>query len=627
MVCEDMKNLKEYQNVKKQYIKLNGINSDNVYSYFNNEAVLILLRKYYEVYTKFLFNKLMGSLRLEVSKEKAEKLIDLKGQGSWEFAGMVDMYDRGAATCELGHPLRYVYKAVNVKNGEILNFGSRCVGDFFDLDAKGVKALIKVKDDMFVELKDMVAIKELGLLEEHYKYDCKELGLIIQGAGIEGLNKLRNLNPLMPIVIDFVKLGVPLPNSLLVEVLKFNGVFKEKLTDREFLEIDNRIEVLKSSKLTTISKMFEFSEQDVYSNLTLGVKEKSDFYNFRNVYDLNLAISIWINRNDRLLKAQDYFKNMGISFPWVDIYKYMALNRIAGDNPKAYYGVEILMLFDKDISVESSFYVPKEYGYKGYKINEKALIDFDSMIDYMATREFFNVLREVQDGLEDIQKKEEAEKQRIEDMISYLREHLPDEKYSVIKGIDGVRDIICNKKIAYSNMTDKQQAYVENKYKSMILFDSRNEKKEVVDEEINNRYSLVEKSDILAKIQRLQTEVDDLPDFYAGILNTVMQYKTVTDKQIVQINNAFSKYILGEENTTVKKNVIVGQNKLGNKKYNLIERPDVKDKILALQRHPDYTNIPEGVKNILNNILKYNSASEEQIRSVENTYNRYFRGR
>lgn len=622
-----MKNLKEYQNVKKQYIKLNGINSDNVYSYFNNEAVLILLRKYYEVYTKFLFNKLMGSLRLEVSKEKAEKLIDLKGQGSWEFAGMVDMYDRGAATCELGHPLRYVYKAVNVKNGEILNFGSRCVGDFFDLDAKGVKALIKVKDDMFVELKDMVAIKELGLLEEHYKYDCKELGLIIQGAGIEGLNKLRNLNPLMPIVIDFVKLGVPLPNSLLVEVLKFNGVFKEKLTDREFLEIDNRIEVLKSSKLTTISKMFEFSEQDVYSNLTLGVKEKSDFYNFRNVYDLNLAISIWVNRNDRLLKAQDYFKNMGISFPWVDIYKYMALNRIAGDNPKAYYGVEILMLFDKDISVESSFYVPKEYGYKGYKINEKALIDFDSMIDYMATREFFNVLREVQDGLEDIQKKEEAEKQRIEDMISYLREHLPDEKYSVIKGIDGVRDIICNKKIAYSNMTDKQQAYVENKYKSMILFDSRNEKKEVVDEEINNRYSLVEKSDILAKIQRLQTEVDDLPDFYAGILNTVMQYKTVTDKQIVQINNAFSKYILGEENTTVKKNVIVGQNKLGNKKYNLIERPDVKDKILALQRHPDYTNIPEGVKNILNNILKYNSASEEQIRSVENTYNRYFRGR
>ncbi len=627
MVCEDMKNLKEYQNVKKQYIKLNGINSDNVYSYFNNEAVLILLRKYYEVYTKFLFNKLMGSLRLEVSKEKAEKLIDLKGQGSWEFAGMVDMYDRGAATCELGHPLRYVYKAVNVKNGEILNFGSRCVGDFFDLDAKGVKALIKVKDDMFVELKDMVAIKELGLLEEHYKYDCKELGLIIQGAGIEGLNKLRNLNPLMPIVIDFVKLGVPLPNSLLVEVLKFNGVFKEKLTDRAFLEIDDRIEILKASKITAISKMFEFSEQDVYSNLTLGVKEKSDFYNFRNVYDLNLAISIWINRNDRLLKAQDYFKNMGISFPWVDIYKYMALNRIAGDNPKAYYGVEILMLFDKDISVESSFYVPKEYGYKGYKINEKALIDFDSMIDYMATREFFNVLREVQYGLEDIQKKEEAEKQRIEDMISYLREHLPDEKYSVIKGIDGVRDIICNKKIAYSNMTDKQQAYVENKYKSMILFDSRNEKKEVVDEEINNRYSLVEKSDILAKIQRLQTEVDDLPDFYAGILNTVMQYKTVTDKQIVQINNAFSKYILGEENTTVKKNVIVGQNKLGNKKYNLIERPDVKDKILALQRHPDYTNIPEGVKNILNNILKYNSASEEQIRSVENTYNRYFRGR
>ena len=34
----------------------------------------------------------------------------------------------------------------------------------------------------------------------------------------------------------------------------------------------------------------------------------------------------------------------------------------------------------------------------------------------------------------------------------------------------------------------------------------------------------------------------------------------------------------------------------------------------------------DNVKNILNNILKYNSASEEQIRSVENTYRRYYRG-
>ena len=56
----------------------------------------------------------------------------------------------------------------------------------------------------------------------------------------------------------------------------------------------------------------------------------------------------------------------------------------------------------------------------------------------------------------------------------------------------------------------------------------------------------------------------------------------------------------------------------------MIERPDVKEKIIQLQRHSEYTNIPTGVKNIFENILKYNSASENQIKSVENTYKRYF---
>lgn len=86
-----MRILKDYENVKKEFIKVEGLNSDNIYTYFENETILLLIRRYYEVYTKFLFNQLMGSLRLEVSSDKAKKLVELKGEGSWEFAGMVDM--------------------------------------------------------------------------------------------------------------------------------------------------------------------------------------------------------------------------------------------------------------------------------------------------------------------------------------------------------------------------------------------------------------------------------------------------------------------------------------------------------------------------------------------------------
>ena len=42
-------------------------------------------------------------------------MIELKGDGDWQFDGMYDAHKKGAASCELGHPLRYVYRARNKK--------------------------------------------------------------------------------------------------------------------------------------------------------------------------------------------------------------------------------------------------------------------------------------------------------------------------------------------------------------------------------------------------------------------------------------------------------------------------------------------------------------------------------
>ena len=71
-----MKSVKEYQKLKREYIRLKGLNSDTVYEYLTDKQIVVI-RKYYEVYTKYLFNKLMGSLRLNVSQSKVEKLVEL----------------------------------------------------------------------------------------------------------------------------------------------------------------------------------------------------------------------------------------------------------------------------------------------------------------------------------------------------------------------------------------------------------------------------------------------------------------------------------------------------------------------------------------------------------------------
>lgn len=626
-----MKSLKDYTIKKKEFLKTTILNNDNIYTSFNDNQIKVI-QKYYEVYTKYLFNKLIGSLRLEVSKEKADRLVKLKGAGSWEFVGMIDMMKRGAVTCELGHPLRYVYMARNIENNEKLYFGSRCVGDFFDLDSNSLKALVKVKDDMFVELKEVVAILQQHLFSEHIFYDCKEIGILYNTVGIAGLKKINKTNPLIPIIIDFFANNLPLPKSLICEISKFQSDLSKFLEDSSYLGIDlEKVTLLKNSPISLISNMFTFSEIDVLENVKKGNLEAlSDFYNFRTITDLNTNSCIWVNRNERLLKAQSYFRKMGIENNWTDIYQTMIKKGLHRDIPNFYYGVEILLLFDKDIGIESNYYVPKEYSYKGTSLSKNVMENFDFLIDYMATKEFFMCLKEVEDIVKLNKDKKAKEFKEIEDMMEYLKSNLENDKYIKVKGIQGVKDIVNIKNIPFEDMTEKQQNYVKSIYNSMRNLDKAGaeSKKSIGDKDINNRYTLLERADILAKIQRLQTEViDELPDFVKNILNSVMTYKYVSDNQIYYINDAFSRYILKESGVNEKQSSGLSKTNIGVKKWNLIERPEIKEKILELQKMSEYSDIPHSIQDIFNNILKYKSVSENQMNVVEKTYRRYFKGR
>lgn len=168
---------KEYRLAIKNYIDKN-IDNNNLYSYLNS-AEQSLIQKYYELYTVELFKRLRGTLRLNVSESKAKRLVDLKGDGGWNFSGMVDKGKVGAEHCELGHALRYCYYAKNTVNGSVLKFGVTCVGDFFDLDTNGVKSLNKVKETMLKEIKEIIAIRQLKLTEEHTKYDLDLYGRLL----------------------------------------------------------------------------------------------------------------------------------------------------------------------------------------------------------------------------------------------------------------------------------------------------------------------------------------------------------------------------------------------------------------------------------------------------------------
>lgn len=616
----------------KEYCKSVDLKSDDIYACFN-ERQSNVLKRYFEVFTKYYFNNILGRLDLKVSPNKINKLIELKGEGDWQFSGMYDAHKKGAATCELGHPLRYVYRAKNKSNGNVLQFGINCASDFFDIGKEELNAMIRVKDNMVAEVVRLKAIITLSLYKEHLMFDCGDLGKVLMVSGTNMFDKLGE-SSLLPIVKDFYDNGLPLPLSLIEQIKTANLSFDNILNDITNFNINIvGLRKLQKSEINVIAEMFLSSEMDILSLIKQGkLSEKSDFFNFRNIDDLNESIVIWLDRNNKLKEAQEYFDRNNIGNTWNKMYKLMIKQGLHREEPKFYYTVEILMLFDKDITIQKSFYVPREYGCNGHGLSDKAMANFDSLIEYMATREFFNMSKEGQDLVDNEKKEQEEKRKKIEDMTAYLEKNLEDEKYATVKGISGVKDIVLNKKLPYYDMSIRQKNYVDGVYKNMLEIDdiekekSANKEKDKTEEvNVNMRYKLSEKTEMLAKIQRLQAEVyDKLGEVEKGIIKSVMDSHWISDKQIRRLNIAFSKYINGEEVDEVERKVTAGGNNFKNKKWNLIERPDVKEKIIQLQRHSEYTNMPSGVRNIFENILKYNSASESQIKSVENTYKRYF---
>lgn len=633
-----MRTQKDYIRLKKSYIAEKGLNSDNIYQYLTDVQIRII-QKYYELYTRFLFNKLRGSLRLEVSPAKAQKLAELKGTGTWEFAGMVDMMVRGAAVCELGHPLRYVYSARNVNNGQILHFGSRCVGDFFSIDEEGIKALIKIKDVMFSELKEMVSIKETRLFNEHYLYDCGEIGLLLSNVGVKGVEKIRETNPFMPIIIDFTKSGLPLPISLIEQLNDYKVDLSSMLDNLDIFDVDiEKLEALKKSNISVISKMFENSEKDIKASIRNGTIQRhiSDFFNFRTINDLNIALEEWTNRERKLNEALVYFKNKGVNISWLDVYKFIVRVGFKREDVQFYRAVQVLMLFDENVDCADSFYMPINYKNKGYGISEEIQDNFDSIINYLATKSFIESIELMLVEKDNVDGKAAEERERKAIMMAYLRSRLNYPEYDKVFGIEGVRDIIMKKNLTFDVMSDRQMGYVESIYHTMKRQDKEEEERiqkskekgVQIDTDINNRYTLNERPDILSKIQKLQTQCKDVlqkenPKTYS-IMETVLRTSRVSDKQIAKISEAFSLYILKEEPKNVETYSPLSVGKSDNRKWNLMERPDVKEKVVALKNHPEFTNMYATTQNILTNILKYNSVSDKQIDIVERTYNRFY---
>lgn len=605
---------KEYRVVVRNYISEN-LDNNNIYSYLKDTEIE-LINHYYKAYTVELFKRLRGSLRLQVSDAKAKKLVELKGGGNWDFAGMVDMGKVGKAHCELGHALRYCYYAKNTENGSILKFGVTCVGDFFDLDSNSIKSLNKVKDTMLRELKEIIAIRQLKLTDEHIKYDLGIYGRLLKRIGLEGVTKL-NHNKRYSYAVSFIRCGLPLPISL-SGFLNDDNTLLHHITP-SLLGLDAYIP-LTESKITLISKGYK-GLCDLEVLKVVDPRQANYSRDIIGKYIDFTDVKKWTFRDKFFTALHGVYSKEGID-NWSKL-SIQATHYIKNETLKIDKDVlELCTNLMNSFSIDSNVQrynlggvntIP--YKVNGVVVNKKALKNMDYLLEQLNKEEVLDELQKLKEYTNQKIEKILEEVSDDEKIMRYLRLNIVDPKYAVIgKGIEITKDIIFNKGKTLDTMTEGQKKVVLNVHRIMVNMDkdsnatSKASDSNSKEQEVNNVYFLKDREDVRLKINSILNSgvVENLDEKQKGIINNVVKYERVSDKQLNRIEQIYSAISKTKPNNS----------------YFLDEREDVKSKMTRVINSATFKKLDKKTRDIFNTVLRNGRFSDKQLKYICDAYDK-----
>ncbi len=565
----------DYKERKRSYIENNLKGGENLFKHFTPEQVEFLMN-YYEQYTVYLFYKIRKNLRLEVSKNKIKILSDLKGDGEWEFAGMRDTKGFGDVYCELGHPLRYAYKARNKTNGNTIIFGSTCVGDFFELDQKGINDLKKLKDTMQKELRTLIAVIKLNLQKEYLIYECKDFGRLASLFGT-GCASYLPQSYVKDNIVKCNSLGLPIPATL-VEEYRLKSVMSKGL---EMFSLRNDMFAQFANTFTDCSSHFVIDavkslDRFFARAFQVRVPELPYIYGYSvakymrmfNIENIVKFPTVWKQRITAVKELEQLYIDNGLQVNFIDIYELR--DKINKPIPEQY--VECLHFLASFLNRDSEIPFSKGrsdkcglLGIHNLNIYEKYILNFEHYIETYKQEQYIKavvvmskvLLKHVQDYYakmqEDLIKKQEEEKARVsieeEKRIvnEYLKTKITNENKYSIKGGKVAYGVIIEQKVPCERWSQAQWIWIKEAYNAFKAVEAKHDahvaKTEEVNKgiEVNNKYKLGDKPDIKNKIDTILESpyYHNLDEKTRSIINTVNTFKNVSDRQIKYIEQAY----------------------------------------------------------------------------------------
>lgn len=242
-----------------------------------NEGQVKLLNSYYKWYSKMVFQGENGSLHLDTVESRAydewkkRELASIRGDEEWSYEGCVDTGKFPGGYCEFGHPLRYIHYARGTESGRVVSFGSKCVGDFFEVDATVMKAIRKAQSDSTSDLVNLCGIyKDKSQLESAWK-SFEILNFVIDKFAESVSNNAR----IVKFALEFKKAHLLYPKTMV------------KMLKKYFLRTDTLKNITLNSKARSIILDKCFDNGKVVDQFLEGISYSWRTWEFRNYAYVN----------------------------------------------------------------------------------------------------------------------------------------------------------------------------------------------------------------------------------------------------------------------------------------------------------------------------------------------------
>ena len=244
--------------------------------------------------------EIIKQLSIKKSKENFNK-TRYKGMindsGEWIYNGCYDTGRMGNGKCTNGHSLRYAHIAVNVKTGEKIVFGIKCIHEFFNITDEKQKEIEKSFNEANKIIKTIYEMVNSG--NTNYIEKAEEIEFIEKYSTSSNISNIKEIKML-------INAKLPIPWFMTIQLDSKYKKVNNEVKAKEFLE--NNEELNAAITLYELIKN-SINEQQFSWELSTMASIKNNLFDYGSLSYKQIKLFIELVNRDYKIKDYSDAKN------------------------------------------------------------------------------------------------------------------------------------------------------------------------------------------------------------------------------------------------------------------------------------------------------------------------------